>query len=423
VLPFANMTGDPANQYFSDGLAEEILNLLARIPELRVSSRTSSFVFRDSGLDVRSIANRLGVDYVLEGSLRRDGERVRIALQLIDARDDSHVLAEVFERRLVDVFRLQADIATEIVARLQLTSDALVRPDAGTRSLQAWEFYLRGRHYFYLYDGKSLDYAKLMYRKALDLDPGFAKAWAGLAEALTSSRMWREDGDALLAAATDASLRAVELGPDFAESHSARGFVLTLHGDYTGAAREFEAALELDPMFYEAWYLFGRARFAEGNMPEAVRLFRMAGAVRPDEYQASCIAVLALQRFADKAEIRAEAVDAVERCRRRLELRPDDTRALTLGAGSLVQRGEPDEALEWIEKALELRPNDVMVLHNAGCTLVNLGLIERALDVFEKRFSLGIVFADWIDNDPDFDPIREHPRFRAMLRTGLARGT
>ena len=302
VLPFANLTGDPANQYFSDGLAEEILNLLAKIPELRVSSRTSSFLFRDSELDVRSIAGKLGVDYVLEGSLRRDGERVRIALQLIDARDDSHVLTEIFERRLVDVFRLQADIATEIVARLHLTTASLVQPETGTTSLQAYEYYLRGRHYFYLWDGKSLDYAKLMYRKALELDPGFAKAWAGLAETLTGSRMWREAGDALLAEATEASLRAVELGPDLAESHSARGFVLTLHGDYAGAAREFETALELDAMFYEAWYLFGRARFAEGNMAEAARLFRTAGAVRPDEYQASCLAVLALQRLGDQAD-------------------------------------------------------------------------------------------------------------------------
>ncbi len=418
VLPFANLTGDPANQYFSDGLAEEILNLLAKIPELRVSSRTSSFLFRDSELDIRSIAGKLRVDYVLEGSLRRDGDRVRIALQLIDARDDSHVLTEIFERRLVDVFRLQADIATEIVARLHLTAASLVKPETGTTSLQAYEYYLRGRHYFYLWDGKSLDYAKLMYRKALELDPGFAKAWAGLAEALTGSRMWRETGDALLAEATNASLRAVELGPDLAESHSARGFVLTLHSDYAGATREFETALKLDPMFYEAWYLFGRARFAEGNMAEAARLFRTAGAVRPDEYQASCLAVLALQRLGDKAAIRSAAADAAARCRRRLELRPEDTRALTLGAGALVTLGHAGDALTWVEKALELAPNDVMVLHNAGCTLVTLGLIDRALDVFEQRFRLGVGFADWIDNDPDFDPIREHPRFRAMLRTG-----
>jgi adenylate cyclase len=171
-------------------------------------------------------------------------------------------------------------------------------------------------------------------------------------------------------------------------------------------------------MLYEAWYLYGRCRFAEGEMREAARLFRHAGTIRPDEYQAACLAVLALQRCGDAQEIREAVEDATRRCRRRLDLLPDDTRALTLGAGALATAGEAAEAVVWLEHALALRPDDIMVLHNAGCTFAALGEIDRALDVFEKRFSLGTAFADWINNDPDFDPIREHPRFKAMLRTG-----
>lgn len=420
VLPFANMTGDPANQFFSDGIAEEILNLLARIPELRVSSRTSSFCFRDSTLDVRAIGAKLGVEYLLEGSLRRDGSRVRIAMQLIDAREDAHVFSQVFERELVDVLHLQAEIATEVVSRLPLVTGSAVRPEAGTANPQAYEYYLRGRHYFYLWDGMSLDYAKIMYRKAIELDPGFAKAWAGLAETLTGTRMWRDSADELLNEATTASLKAVELGPDLAETRCARGFVLSLQGDYPAAATEFEAAIERDPMLYEAWYLFGRSRFAEGKHAEAARLFRTAGAVRPDEYQAACLAVLSLKQDGDEAAIRAAATEAVARSRQRLELRPDDTRALTLGAGALLELGHKDEAIAWVDRALAIRPDDIMVLHNAGCTLAAAGEIDRALDVFEKRFSFGTAFADWIDNDPDFDAVRDHPRFKAMLRAERA---
>ncbi|HEX5788107.1 MAG TPA: winged helix-turn-helix domain-containing protein, partial [Woeseiaceae bacterium] len=396
VLPFANLTGEAANQYFSDGIAEEILNLLARIAELRVSSRTSSFCFRDSMLDLRTIAAKLGVEFLLQGSLRRDGARVRVAIQLIDAKDDAQVLSQVFERELVDVLRLQAEIASEVVARLPILSGPPVRPHSRTANLQAYEYYLRGRHYFYLWDGRSLEYAKLMYRKAIELDPHFAKAWAGLAETLAGTRMWQEAGDALLAEATDASLKAVKLGPELAESHCARGFVLSLHGDYAGAAREFGLAIERDPMFYEAWYLFGRSRFSEGKPVESARLFQAAGAVRPDEYQASCLAVLALQRAGNQAEVPAAATEAVRRCRDRLELRPDDTRALTLGAGALTALELNDEAIAWVERALVIRPDDVMVLHNAGCTLAALGEVDRALDVFEKRFRLGTAFADWI---------------------------
>ncbi len=417
VLPFANLTGDPSNQYFSDGIAEEILNRLARHPELRVSSRTSSFCFRDSSLDAGTIAGKLGVDFLLEGSLRRDGSRVRVSIQLIDASDDAQILSEVFERELDDVFRLQAEIAAEVVSRLPILTDVPVLQQVDTTDPRAWEYYLRGRHYFYLWDGRSLEYSKLMYRKALQLDPRFAKAWAGLAESLTGARMWQEGGDALLAEATESSLRAVELAPELPETRCARGFVLSLHGDYAAAAREFEAAIESDPMSYDAWYLFGRSRFAEGKPAEAARLFRTAGAVRPDEYQATCLAVLSLQRGGDENVVRAAAAEAVSRCRHRLELRPDDTRALTLGAGALVTLGMKDEAIAWVDRALVIRPDDIMVLHNAGCTLASAGLTDRALDVFEKRFSLGTAFADWIDNDPDFDPIREHPRFKAMLRT------
>jgi len=226
---------------------------------------------------------------------------------------------QTFERELVDIFRLQAEIASSVVARLPVLRQTSVDPEAGTGNLQAYEYYLRGRHYFYLWDGRSLEYAKLMYRKAIDLDPAYAKAWAGLAETLTGTRMWQDDGEALLTEATQASLRAVELAPELAESRSSRGFVLSLAGEYKAAAAEFEAAIRCDPMLYEAWYLYGRCRFAEGEMHEAARLFRHAGTIRPDEYQASCLAVLALQRCADAQDIREAAEDAIRRCRRRLE--------------------------------------------------------------------------------------------------------
>ncbi len=293
VLPLANMSDDPANEFFSDGIAEEILNLLARLPDLRVASRTSSFSLRNTDLDIRAIADKLGVDYVLEGSVRRAGDRVRITAQLIDAAKDAHVLSEVYDRQLDDIFAVQAEIAAEVVGKLKIATAGDIRPYTATPNLEAYEFYLRGRHYFHQWDSGATDYSRQMFEKAIELDPGYAKAWAGLADALTMARMWKDDDASLLEKANQASLRAIELAPDLAESRVARGFVLSLMGRYDDAAREFEAAIDRNPMLFEAWYLFARSRFGEGKAAEAADLFRRAAALpspkrdRANRYHAS----------------------------------------------------------------------------------------------------------------------------------------
>jgi adenylate cyclase len=170
-------------------------------------------------------------------------------------------------------------------------------------------------------------------------------------------------------------------------------------------------------VLFEGWYLYGRSRFAEGNMAEAGRLFEEAARVRPDDYQAICLAVQTYEKRGDMDYARELAGRAVARCRRNLELHPEDTRAWTLGAGALVSLGEAEEGLRWTERALAIDSEDINVLHNVGCVLAEVGEIDRALDIFEKRFALGKAHKDWIDNDPSFDSIREHPRFKAMLRT------
>ena len=411
-----NMSDDPENEYFSDGLAEEILNLLARIPALRVASRTSSFTYRGRRADVRTIAAELGVDYVLEGSVRRSKNRVRITQQLIDARADTHVWSEIYDRELTDVFAVQAEIARKVVDAFDVDGGAIVaRTD--TDDIGAYDYYLRGRHYFYQWDRGAIALSREMFRKAIALDPGYARAWAGLADTLTCAVMWQDDSGTLVDEAIDASRHAMELAPQLAESQVARGFTHSLVGEYAEAAACFEEAIRLDPMLFEAWYLYGRSRFAEGDMAESGRLFEEAARVRPDDYQALCLAVQTYEKRGEMEYARKLAARALARCRRHLELHPEDTRALTLGAGALVSLGEAGEGLHWAERALAIDGEDINVLHNVGCVLAEVGEIDRALDIFEKRFALGKAHKDWLDHDPSFDPIREHPRFKAMLRT------
>ena len=416
VLPLANLSDDPENEYFSDGLAEEILNLLARIPALRVASRTSAFAFRGQNDDIRRIAEQLDVDYVLEGSVRRFRDRVRITQQLIDARNDAHLWSEVYDRRLDDVFAVQEEIAKRVVGAFDVDTAGLIRPRSETGSFTAYDYYLRGRHYFHQWDRGAFAMSHEMFEKAIAIDPGYARAWAGLADTATCTVMWQDEDDRIIKRADEASRKAMALAPELAESHVARGFALSQSGRYAEAAERFDAALQRDPMLFEAWYLYGRARFAEGNMPESARLFLKAAEVRPDDYQSLCLAVQPFEVLGDLDTALSIARRAVARCRRNLELHPEDTRAWTLGAGALVALDERDEAVQWLDRALEIGGDDIGVLHNAGCVLAELGLVDQSLDVFEKRFALGKAHKDWIDNDPSFDGIRDHPRFRAMCR-------
>ncbi|MGI9222678.1 MAG: TPR end-of-group domain-containing protein [Woeseiaceae bacterium] len=415
VLPLANMSGDPENSYFSDGIAEEILNLLARIPELRVASRTSSFAFRDSQKSLSEIADALNAEIILEGSVRKSGNRVRITMQLISADDDSHLWSEIYDRELTDIFAVQAEIAKQVVGALSRGEAGNIPIYQATNSARAYEYYLRGRQLYHAWDRGRMLQAKDMFEQAIALDPNYAKAWAGLADCASMAYMWWDQSDELLNLADSASQKALQLDPALAESHTARAFALTLLQSFDAATEEFEHATALDPLLYEAWYLFGRSRFAEGRPADAARLFEKAAEVRPDEFQASCLATTAFTAADDQENRLRSAKNAVPRVERHLSLNPEDTRAWTLGGCVLEDLEQHDRANTWIEKAISIAPDDVGVLHNAGCFYAAKGEVERALDLFEKRLAQGNIYQEWIDNDSDFDSIRDNPRFLKML--------
>ena len=415
VLPLVNMSGDSENDYFSDGIAEEILNLLAKIPSLRVASRTSSFAFRNKQKTLREIADTLNVDIILEGSVRKAGNRVRITMQLIDAEKDSHIWSEIYDRELTDIFAVQAEIAREVVAALSSDDAGGIKIYRATDDPAAYELFLRGRQLFYDWSGDRVTRARVMFERAIDIDPRYARAHAGVAYASCMLYMWWAATAENLRSAGDASRRAIELGPELAEAHAARGFALTLLGDFDGAVERFEHALELDPLLYDAWYLFGRARFAEGEFEESARLFIEAGKLRTDDAVSVALAGNSYQSLRDDERANVWCREGVRRATKYLELNPDDTRVLQMGAGCCVQLGEVEQGEVWIKKCLEIAPDDVAVLHNAGCFYAAAGDVDRALDIFERRFELGDAYLDWIDNDSDFDSIRDHPRFRKMI--------
>ena len=416
VLPFANLSDEVSQGYFSDGMTEEILALLAKLPNLRVVSRTTSFALRDSPLDVRSIARTLNVEMVLEGSVRRAGSRVRIMASLIDPEQDAQLWSEQFDRELTDIFAVQGEIAPSIVGALDLDPNCCPKPKVATEEPEAYDYYLRGLQYFYTLTESGVEIAREMFQRAIDIDPAFARAYAGLANVESTTAQWFDHSPARLEAADHASRRALDLAPGLAEAHSARGYALTLSGDFAEAAREFESALEIEPGNYEALYLFARSRFAEGKMAEAATLFRQAHETQPDEFQAIALLESTLRAMgADEAERSAATRQAIAAIQSRLELNPDDQRALQLGCGLLVSNGQVEQGLAMARRLLRLAPNDASALYNIICAFANAGRHDEALDLLERRVRMGGLYRQWVERDPDLAGLRDHPRFKALL--------
>jgi adenylate cyclase len=416
VLPLADLSAERDQEYFGDGVAEEILNALAKIGGLHVPARTSCFAFRGTTVDAREIGRRLGVDALLEGSIRKAGNRVRITVQLIDARNGFQLWSERFDRELNDIFAIQDEIACSVINALGLSltqREERTLLKRSTANVEAYEFYLRGRKLFQEWTRQSIGIAREMFQRATELDPHFAGAWAGLATAHVY--LFGCDNDPHLEKAREASGHALELDPQLAEAHVAAGQVFSMEQRYAEAAAAFERAIELDPTFFDAWYYYGRSCFKSGDFEKSVRLFEKAESVRPEDYQSPYLASLALTKLDRRDEARRAEERALERVTRHLELNPHDARACVLHAGTLAKRGDTEGARPWIDQAMSLAPDDDAILYNAGCALSILGEGDKALDALEKAIDAGLAGGDWVPRDPDWERLRDHPRFQTLV--------
>ncbi len=418
VLPFADLSAEGDQEYFCDGVAEEILNALAKVGGLHVPARTSCFAFRGTSVDARAIGERLGVEAFLEGSIRKARNRVRIIVQLVDARHGDHLWSERFDRELEDIFAIQDEIAHSVITGLglSLTSREERRLlTSSTENVQAYEFYLRGRKLFQKWTRQNIEFARQMFERAIKLDPGFAGAWAGLATAHVHLFSWRgREPD--LDNARKASSRALELDPELAEAHVAAGQGFSMDQRYAEAAVEFERAIELDPALFDAYYYYARSCFKAGDLENALRLFRQAQSVRPEDYQSCALMSLVLRQLGRRDEARGADQIASVSVTRHLDLNPDDARAYSLGAGVLGRLGDVERAKQWSEQALSLASDDDAVIYNAACALAVLGESDRALDALELAIDAGLTGGDWVPRDPDWERLRNHPRFQALAK-------
>ena len=417
VLPFADLSAERDQEHFADGVAEEILNALTKIGDLRVPARSSCFAFRGLNLDAREIGRRLGVEALLEGSVRKAGQRLRITVQLIDARNGYQLWSERFDREVADIFAIQDEIAGSVVRALGLSlrqgeQRHLVK--ASTTNVEAYEFYLRGRKLFQKWTRENINLAREMFGRAVALDANFAAAWAGLATAHV--HLHGSDSEPHLEKAREACARALKLDPQSAEAHVAAAQGFSMEQRYSDAAAEFERAIELDPTLFDAHYYYARSCFKNGDLEKSLRLFRQAQSVRPDDYQAVYLEALVLMQLRGWNEAREAYQRGLESSHKHLAVNPHDARAYVLGAGACARLGETQRAKEWAERAMSLAPDDDAILYNAGCALAVVGEDERALDALQRAIGAGLAGGDWIPQDPDWEPLRNHPRFQTLMQ-------
>jgi len=419
VLPFVNMSGDADNEYFSDGLSEELLNLLARLQSLRVCSRTSSFALKGKEIDMPTIAKQLGVRHVLEGSVRRDGDRVRITAQFIDAIDDRHLWSETYDRELQDIFAVQDEIASHIVAalKLTLTPDEQQAIQSTTGDADALDYYLQGREQFHRTELGHLEKSLEMFEAAIRIDPNYALAWAGLTYVFVDTYWYRKkDREAKwIDLAHEASRKAIEFAPHLAESHGARGYALYADEQFDAAEAEFEKAIAINPRLFEPIHFYAQMARSLKQYQKAGELFCRAAKARPEDYQAAAIASSMFSAVGNEERAHELGREHVEKTKRALELNPNDARALALGAGGYQKLGDKASGLAWLQRAQAVSPNSSNVMYNSACFHALAGDSEIALDYLEKAAEFGARNKKIWESDKDFDSIREHPRFKALL--------
>ncbi|HEV2365747.1 MAG TPA: TIR domain-containing protein [Caulobacteraceae bacterium] len=421
VLPFVNVGGDPEQEYFSDGISEDIITDLSKISALAVASRNTAFSYKGKAIGVAQIARQLAVSHVVEGSVRKAGARVRISAQLIEGATDKHIWAERYDRDLTDIFAVQDEITAAIVEALRLRLAPAEKKAITRRSTadpEAYQLYLLARRYFAGQSIRRFDLIMRLCRRAIELDPTYARPWVMIAMCESgASNLRSTGGDDGWAAAE----RALELDPDLGEAHGVRGRILSIRGRYEEAERENAIALELDPdsPYVQGWA--GISALGLGKIAEASAYFAAASAA--DEEDCSNLGLLlqcqeALGRDEAAAATARELVNRVEKV---FGTAPDTGTPLAYGVSALINLGDTDRAKAWAQRAILLDPDDPLMSYNLACSMIRLGETSFALELLEKALAAGGRLINWVRVDTDLDPLRQDPRFLAMLKGAEAR--
>ena len=426
VLPFANISGDAEQEYFSDGISEDIITDLSKVSALHVVSRNTAFTFKGKPVDVRQVAGQLKVSHVLEGSVRKAAGRVRITAQLIDGPNDSHIWAERYDRDLNDIFALQDEISKAIVGALKvklLPEEKKAIERRGTDNVDAYNLYLMARQSYVT--GFEGDYRRneaiiRLCRRAVEIDPNYAEAWAliAMAEMLLRSTVG-SGGDTGLAAAE----RALSLNPNLAEAHAVKARIYSEEKRHDEASREIETALRLDPESHQVNKCGGLLKFRQQQLEEAVTYWEKALALEEGDFGTGGMLITCYTALGNHEAARRSAEITLGRAEKVLAHDPNNGSAMGHGSWALAVLGQRGRAKDWMGRALLIDPDNITMRYNCACALANnLKDKEAALEILGPAFEkAGAGLINHAKIDPDLDCIRDDSRFKALLAAAEAR--
>jgi adenylate cyclase len=418
VLPFTNMSNDPEQEFFSDGITEDIITDLSNVSGLFVLGRNTVFAYKGRSINLTQVARELGVSFLLEGSVRKAGQKVRINAQLIEGATGGHVWAARYDRDLTDIFEVQDEITQTIVAQLKvklLPGEREAISHAPTGSIEAYTYYLKGRDFFRRATKPNLLVARQMFARAIELDPLYARAYAGLADCDSFLFLQYSEGVSIDGILSNCA-KALSIDPRLAEARASRGLALSLKQQFAEAEAELALAMEGNPDLFEAHYFYARLCFSQGKLEEAARHFERAAEVNVDDYQSPALVQQVYTSLGMPEKALAASRRAVERAARDIERNPGNPRPLYLGANALAVLGRIEEADAWAERALALDPDDILTKYNIACHRCFVGDIDAA---FELLIDL-LPHANhetkaWVLQDTDFAPLRSDPRWSRVV--------
>jgi adenylate cyclase len=422
VLPFHNLNSDSRDDYLGLGIAEEIINSLGKNPDIQVLARATTFGVNPM-LKIKDLGELLNAAYILDGTVKKENDNINITVELTEISSGNDLWVKEFDRSETELMAIQDEITDSLVGILlvkdekQATSEI---QEVQTENIEAYDAYLRGNKFYYQYSLQSIQFARRMYQRALQLDRKYALANCGLANCFSYLFMHYQRSEENLLNAEKFSRQAIALNSSLAAAYASYGLALSLSENYEESEEAFEKAISLDPLLFEAQYQYGRMEFNRGNHLKAANLFETASRIRQDDYQSLLLSGQchdSLGNIEEAAQTRTKGVQIASEV---LQLNPGDVRALYMGANGLVALGGHNnriKGIEWLNRAFTLEPNDPMLLYNAGCIYSLCKMKEEALNCLEHAAKTGLTQKAWYAHDSNLDFLRDDPRFIALLHS------
>ncbi|HEY4711539.1 MAG TPA: protein kinase [Dehalococcoidia bacterium] len=419
VLPFDNISPDKESDYFSDGLTEELIASFSRLKDVRVVSRTTSMQYKGTKKDVKTIGRELGVRYIMEGSVRKFQDNLRITAQLIDVESDAQLWAETYKGQLADVFDMQEQVSKQIVDALMVKltpTEKVVLTKRATLNAEAFDCNLRARNFLYHRTKKSVHAAVQLFQKAIELDPRYAAAYAGLGEACATLYQSFERKEPWLDRAIESSLKALMYDSSLSEAYAALALSYFNKKSLNEALTASQKAIELDPNNFTGYWILGRIYHSTDRDREAVEMFKKVVALNPEFYSAYGDLQMTYERLGEMDKYKETIQAALQVYPHYLLLHPDDARAHMYCAITLFQAGKPEDAKTTAAKAIELNPDDPLMLYNAACFYARLGEKRLAVESLKNSVAAGHEDYEWFKRDPDLDNIRNEPEYIELMK-------